>query len=355
MDVATVALWRRRFLIHRLAGIRDNVPRPGRKPRLPPTLADKIVEAALQPPPPPARRWTSRSLAKALGTSQSTVVRVWKARGVPKPREPKGLAPASTAPRIIRDVQGVYLTPQNKAVVLVVYDPGTRPPDSAAAPPARRGVDAAAAGAAAKRISNDLLKAVRLLYRCEPPSFALPASPPRVPPVPESRRQRGRPDPRALPPARVRRSRHGPVDLELAGSPPPDPCLREPSDLPGGYSRRRVAEGAGGAPGEAGGLRELPASRPGFQAVFRDVQAPPPALRLDQPDSGPPPQDPNPPPTGGPTGSYHSEPSALVVSSPADRRTDLPFDPPPTERGPPEAAGEEDSGADDPGGPADRV
>jgi hypothetical protein len=101
-----------------------------------------------------------------MGTSQSTVVRVWKAHGLPRAKEAKSQLPSAAAPRTIRDVEGVYLTPQNKAVVLVAYDFGTPPPPPEPLPtaPPRRGTEPVAAPNPPRKTSNDLLRAVRLLY-----------------------------------------------------------------------------------------------------------------------------------------------------------------------------------------------
>jgi hypothetical protein len=97
------------------------------------------------------------------------VARVWKAHGLRPGKGPKAQGSAGGSPRTIRDVEGVYLTPQTKAVVLQVYEPGARPqpeePSPAATPAATpRKAGDAAAQPQPKRVGNDLLRAVRLLY-----------------------------------------------------------------------------------------------------------------------------------------------------------------------------------------------
>src|SRR5436309_7045484 len=78
---ATVGKWRTRFAERRLDGLHDE-PRPG-KPR---TISDQDVERVivktLEETPADATHWSTRSLAKATGMSQSTVSRIWRAFGL---------------------------------------------------------------------------------------------------------------------------------------------------------------------------------------------------------------------------------------------------------------------------------
>jgi transposase len=78
---SSVTRWRSRFSERRLAGLLDE-PRPG-KPR---TITDEQIEVVvartLQGTPPGAAQWTTRSLAKELGLTQSAVHRIWKAFGL---------------------------------------------------------------------------------------------------------------------------------------------------------------------------------------------------------------------------------------------------------------------------------
>ena len=83
MSIAhTVGKWRRRFLADRLDGLHDE-PRPG----APRTIADDDVEAVivktLEETPVDATHWSTRSMAKATGMSQSArVSRIWRAFGL---------------------------------------------------------------------------------------------------------------------------------------------------------------------------------------------------------------------------------------------------------------------------------
>jgi transposase len=81
VTVQTVGKWRRRFLEHGAAGLLDQ-PRSG----APRSISDGVVEAVLtmtlHEMPAGAPRWSSRRLAAAVGVSQSTVLRIWRAFGL---------------------------------------------------------------------------------------------------------------------------------------------------------------------------------------------------------------------------------------------------------------------------------
>src|SRR6266540_2026874 len=71
----TVGKWRGRFVAKRLAGLSDE-DRPGR----PRTIADEQVEQVLtktleEPPPHQDTHWSTRSMARATGMSQTAVSR----------------------------------------------------------------------------------------------------------------------------------------------------------------------------------------------------------------------------------------------------------------------------------------
>jgi transposase len=116
-----VSKWRSRFLRDRLEGLTDE-PRPGR----PRTVSDEQVEAVItatleQAPPGGDTHWSTRSMARSAGLSQSAVSRIWRAFGL-KPHVIQTWK-LSTDPRFIdkvRDVVGLYLDPPEKALVLCV-------------------------------------------------------------------------------------------------------------------------------------------------------------------------------------------------------------------------------------------
>ena len=116
----TVGKWRRRFAQWRLDGLQDE-PRPG----APRTITDAQVEAVivktLEEQPSDATHWSTRSMAAALGMSQSAIVRIWRAFGL-KPHlvETCKLSPDPQFIDKVRDVAGLYLNPPDAAVVLCV-------------------------------------------------------------------------------------------------------------------------------------------------------------------------------------------------------------------------------------------
>jgi transposase len=116
-----VSKWRSRFLRDRLEGLTDE-PRPGR----PRTVSDEQVEAVItatleQAPPAGDTHWSTRSMARSAGLSQSAVSRIWRAFGL-KPHVIQTWK-LSTDPQFIekvRDVVGLYLAPPENALVLCV-------------------------------------------------------------------------------------------------------------------------------------------------------------------------------------------------------------------------------------------
>jgi transposase len=120
LRIGTVSKWRRRFLEQRLEGLHDE-PRPG-APRL---IGDDAVEAVvvktLEETPLDATHWSTRSMAKATGMSQSAVSRIWRAFGL-KPHliETFKLSPDPLFVEKVRDVVGLYINPPDGALVLCV-------------------------------------------------------------------------------------------------------------------------------------------------------------------------------------------------------------------------------------------
>ena len=117
----TVRKWRSRFLESRLEGLTDE-PRPGR----PRTVTDEKVEAVItatleQEPPGGDTHWSTRSMARSAGVSQTAVSRIWRAFGL-KPHVVQTWK-LSTDPQFIdkvRDVVGLYMDPPDHAMVLCV-------------------------------------------------------------------------------------------------------------------------------------------------------------------------------------------------------------------------------------------
>lgn len=116
----TVGRWRQRFAKERLRGLTD-MPRSGRPRSVSDELVAEIVRRTLETKPRNATHWSSRSLAKEMELSQSTVSRIWRAFGLQPHRS--GTFKLSTDPLFIEkvhDVTALYLDPPEHAVVLCV-------------------------------------------------------------------------------------------------------------------------------------------------------------------------------------------------------------------------------------------
>ena len=115
----TVGKWRSRFIAGRLEGLTDE-DRPGR----PRTVTDEKVEEVIvttleQAPPGNDSHWSTRSMAKATGMSQTAICRIWRAFELKPHREQTWKL--STDPQFIdkvRDVVGLYMDPPEHALVL---------------------------------------------------------------------------------------------------------------------------------------------------------------------------------------------------------------------------------------------
>lgn len=128
MSEEYVAMWRRRFLADRLEGLNDR-PRPGRPARL--GHDDKVAIAAAatsaKDPDDPVSTWTYYDLAEKLGAEGITVSasRLWeilKAMDIDLTRV-RGWLNRRDDPEFwdrVRDVCGLYLSPQQNAVVLSI-------------------------------------------------------------------------------------------------------------------------------------------------------------------------------------------------------------------------------------------
>lgn len=112
----TVCKWRERFRTARLEGLVDE-PRPG----APRTISDAQVEAmitrTLEAPPVNASHWSTRTMAQAIGMSQSAVSRVWRAFSLQPHRvETFKLSADPFFIEKVRDVVGLYLNPPEHAL-----------------------------------------------------------------------------------------------------------------------------------------------------------------------------------------------------------------------------------------------
>jgi transposase len=120
VTVPTVRRWRDRFSERRLEGLADE-----HRPGTPRTITDEQVEAAvtrtLESKPADATHWSTRSLARELGLSQTAVVRIWHTFGLkPHRRDSFKLSTDPFFVEKVRDIVGLYLAPPERAIVLCV-------------------------------------------------------------------------------------------------------------------------------------------------------------------------------------------------------------------------------------------
>jgi transposase len=116
----TVGKWRRRFLERRLDGLLD-APRPGGPRRIQDRDVERVVRLTLEKKPRGATHWSTRSMARASGLSQTAIVRIWHAFGLQPHRvETFKISPDPLFVEKVRDVVGLYLNPPDRAMVLCV-------------------------------------------------------------------------------------------------------------------------------------------------------------------------------------------------------------------------------------------
>jgi transposase len=115
----TVARWRQRFIASGIAGIEKDAPRPGRKPKVSARRVQKVVRMTTQDKPSDATHWSTRSMARAVGLSASSIRRIWSRHGL-KPHLSRTFK-VSNDPLFaekVEDIVGLYLNPPEHALVL---------------------------------------------------------------------------------------------------------------------------------------------------------------------------------------------------------------------------------------------
>ena len=117
---AAVGRWRTRFAERRLDGLHDE-PRPGAPRTIHDEHVERVIVKTLEETPTDATHWSTRSMAKATGMSQSAISRIWRAFGLkPHAVEHFKLSPDPQFVDKVRDIVGLYLNPPDAAVVLCV-------------------------------------------------------------------------------------------------------------------------------------------------------------------------------------------------------------------------------------------
>jgi transposase len=120
IDKDTVGKWRRRFIEHRIDGLRD-APRSGAPRAIEDARIEAVIVKTLESAPKDATHWSSRGMAKASGLSTSSVQRIWRAFGLqPHRLETFKLSSDPDFVAKVRDVVGLYVAPPERAIVLCV-------------------------------------------------------------------------------------------------------------------------------------------------------------------------------------------------------------------------------------------
>ena len=120
LTLQTIGKWRSRFVVHRLEGLLDE-PRPGAPRRIGDAAVERVLTLTLEATPRDATHWSTRSLARRCGMSQSAVSRIWRAFALqPHRSETFKLSRDPLFVEKVRDIVGLYLNPPDRALVLCV-------------------------------------------------------------------------------------------------------------------------------------------------------------------------------------------------------------------------------------------
>jgi transposase len=113
--------WQERFMREGIAGLLRDKTRPARIKRLPQETVARVVALTQKPAPGETTHWTSATMAKASGISQSAVLRIWRAHGL-QPHRTR-IFKLSTDPKFVEklnDIVGLYVDPPAHAIVLSI-------------------------------------------------------------------------------------------------------------------------------------------------------------------------------------------------------------------------------------------
>lgn len=116
----TVIKWKIRFSARGVDGLLDE-PRPGKPREIMDEDVERVITETLESTPRDATHWSTRSMAKRVGMSQTAISRIWRAFGLqPHRSETFKLSTDPLFIEKVRDIVGLYLDPPEKAVVLCV-------------------------------------------------------------------------------------------------------------------------------------------------------------------------------------------------------------------------------------------
>jgi transposase len=113
--------WQKRFVAEGVSGLLRDKTRPSRKKPLSPEMKLKVLTKTANETPANATHWSTRSMAKEIGISRTSVQRIWAEAGL-KPHLVRTFK-VSNDPKFVEkvtDVVGLYLNPPDKALVLCV-------------------------------------------------------------------------------------------------------------------------------------------------------------------------------------------------------------------------------------------
>ena len=110
----------KRFLALGVAGLQKDAPRPGRKPTIGASMTKRVVTMTTREQPANATHWSTRTMAAAVGISEASVRRIWRAHGL-KPHRVEAFK-ISNDPAFaekLEDIVGLYLNPPEQALAFV--------------------------------------------------------------------------------------------------------------------------------------------------------------------------------------------------------------------------------------------
>jgi len=116
-----ISRWRKRFLALGVAGLLQDAPRPGRKSTISARLRQRVVTLTTRQQPSNATHWSTRTMAAAVGISEASVRRIWRAHGLKPHRvETFKISNDPAFAEKLEDIVGLYLNPPEHALVLCV-------------------------------------------------------------------------------------------------------------------------------------------------------------------------------------------------------------------------------------------
>lgn len=116
----TVCKWRERFRAAGLEGLADE-PRPGAPRKISDAQVEALITRTLESTPAHGTHWSTRTIAQAVGLSQSAISRIWRAFSLQPHRvETFKLSSDPFFVEKVRDIVGLYLNPPERALVLCV-------------------------------------------------------------------------------------------------------------------------------------------------------------------------------------------------------------------------------------------